>query len=49
MENGRELAGGKLFTLTLALAMPRCLAIFMPQARKLDHFLLRTRSECAAS
>jgi len=36
-------------TATRALAMPRRLAIVMPQARKLDHFLLRTRSECAAS
>ena len=36
-------------TATRALAMPRRLATAMPQARKLDHFLLLTRSECAAS
>jgi hypothetical protein len=34
---------------TPPLAMPRCLAIFRPPARKLDHVLARTRSECAAS
>ena len=32
-----------------AFAMPRRLAIFIPHARKADHFWLRIRSECAAS
>jgi hypothetical protein len=35
--------------LALALAMQRRLAIFMPHARRADHFLPRTRSEWAAS
>jgi hypothetical protein len=36
-------------TATLALVMPRRLAIFMPQGRKLDYFLLRTRTERTVS
>ncbi len=36
-------------TATLALAMPRRLAILMPHARRADHLLLQTKSECAAS
>lgn len=36
-------------TATRARAMPRVLAIFMPQARRLDHFRQRTSRACAAS
>ncbi len=36
-------------TATRARAIPRCLAIFMPHARKADHFLLRESIEWAAS
>ncbi len=36
-------------TATLARAMLRCLAIFMPQARRLDHLRLRVTSVWAAS
>src|SRR4051794_2182157 len=36
-------------TATRARAMPRCFATFMPQARRLDHFLLRTSNVWAAS
>ena len=38
-----------LATAIFAYAMPRRLATASPQARKVDHLLLRTRSECAAS
>src|SRR5881392_3562911 len=34
-------------TATRARAMPRALAIFMPQARRADHLRLRTRRVCA--
>src|SRR3954452_10984826 len=36
-------------TATRARAMPRALATFMPQARRLDHLRLRTSSVWAAS
>ena len=36
-------------TATRARAMPRRLATLMPQARNADHFVLRIRSEWAAS
>ena len=36
-------------TATRARAMPQRLAMFMPQARKADHLVLRTSSEWAAS
>jgi len=45
MEDHGELAGDR----DASAAMPRCLAIFMPQARRLDHLRLRTSSVCAAS
>jgi hypothetical protein len=36
-------------TATRARAMPRRLAMFMPQARNADHLVLRISSEWAAS